>query len=157
VSQVCLDSWAILRWLEGTQPAAGRVASVLRERPVMSWINVAEVFYVTSRSAGPTIADEVVRDLRAMLELDLPTVDRVLAAAAIKADHRIALADTFALATAVAYDATLLTGDPEIIRAEGPWRVEDLRHVDSVPPAATDATAPEGNGRDNGNEPSLHA
>ena len=139
MSQVCLDSWAILRWLEGTQPAADRVAAVLPERPVMSWINVAEVFYVTSRSVGPTIADDVVRDLRAMLELDLPTVDRILAAAAIKADHRIALADTFALATAVAYDATLLTGDPEIIGAEGPWRVEDLRPVEAVTPTASQA------------------
>ena len=148
--RVCLDSWAILRWLEGTQPAAGRVASVLPARPVMSWINVAEVFYVTSRSAGSAIAADVVRDLRAMLELDLPTVDRILAAAAIKADHRIALADTFALATAVAHDATLLTGDPEIVSARGPWRVEDLRHVEAEPPTESDATAHEDAGRDSG-------
>ena len=116
----------------------------------MSWINVAEVFYVTSRSAGSAIADDVVQDLRAMLELDLPTIDRILAAAAIKADHRIALADTFALATALAHDATLLTGDPEIVSARGPWRVEDLRYVEAKPHTASDATAHEDAGRDNG-------
>ena len=99
----------------------------------MSWINVAEVFYVTARSAGTSVADDIIRDLRAILDLDMPTVDRVLAAAAIKAEHRIALADTFALATAVAHDATLLTGDPEIVAARGPWRVEDLRVWDTSP------------------------
>ena len=138
MTRVCLDSWAILRWLEGHPPAAGRVQAVLTGRPVMSWINAAEVFYVTARSAGPAVADDIIRDLRAMIELDLPTMDRVLAAAAIKALHRIALADTFALATAVAYDATLWTGDPEIVGAAGPWRVLDLRSVDDVLEATVD-------------------
>jgi predicted nucleic acid-binding protein len=36
-------------------------------------------------------------------------------------------ADAFALATAQAYGAVLLTGDPEILAARGDWRVEDLR------------------------------
>jgi predicted nucleic acid-binding protein len=138
MTRVCLDSWAILRWLEGLQPAARRVQEVLPGHPVMSWINAAEVFYVTSRAAGPAVADDIIRDLRAMVALDLPTVDRVLAAAAIKAQHRIALADTFALATAVAHDATLWTGDPEIVGAAGPWRVLDLRSVDDVLEATGD-------------------
>jgi predicted nucleic acid-binding protein len=130
VTGYCLDSWAILRWLEGGLPASHRVDEVLAERPHMSWINVAEVFYITARAAGSTVAQDVVRDLRASLDLDLPTVDRVLQAAAIKADHPMALADAFAVATAVAHDAVLLTGDPEIIDSQGPWRVEDLRRSD---------------------------
>ena len=117
----------MLRWLEGAEPAASRVESLIEDRPVMSWINVAEVYYVTARSAGRTIADEVVRDLAATLELDLPSVTRVLEAAAIKADHPMSLADAFALATAAAHDAVLLTGDPEILDAGGLWRTEDLR------------------------------
>jgi len=40
----CLDSWAILRWLEGEEPAAARVEASLENRPVMSWINPGEVF-----------------------------------------------------------------------------------------------------------------
>jgi hypothetical protein len=115
VTRYCLDSWAILRWLEGGLPASHRVDEVLAERPHMSWINVAEVFYITARAAGSTVAQDVVRDLRA---------------AAIKADHPMALADAFAVATAVAHDAVLLTGDPEIIDSQGPWRVEDLRRSD---------------------------
>ena len=37
---VVLDSWAVLRYLEGTEPAAEAVGSLLRDRrPLMSWIN----------------------------------------------------------------------------------------------------------------------
>jgi PIN domain nuclease of toxin-antitoxin system len=42
----CLDSWAVLAWLEGEEPAASRVQEALVSRPVMSWINVGEVAYV---------------------------------------------------------------------------------------------------------------
>jgi len=39
----------------------------------------------------------------------------------------MALGDAFAAATAIAVNAPLLTGDPELIGRDGPWRVEDLR------------------------------
>lgn len=127
MTRACLDSWAVLRWLEGVEPAASRVQELLPSRPVMSWINVGEVAYVTSRAAGPEIAARVVRDLERMLELDVASPARVLEAAAIKAAHPMAYADAFALATAAAQGALLITGDPEILDAEGPWAREDLR------------------------------
>jgi predicted nucleic acid-binding protein len=51
----------------------------------------------------------------------------VLEAALIKASHAISYADAFAVATAMAHDATLLTGDPELLTANSDWPVEDLR------------------------------
>ncbi len=123
----CLDSWAVLRWLEGAEPAASRVEDVLPERPVMSWINLGEVFYVVLRAAGEPQARDVVRDLRRRLTLDLPSTDRVLQAATIKAGHALAYADAFAVATAIAHRAMLLTGDPEILAADPSWPVEDVR------------------------------
>lgn len=123
----CLDSWAILRWLNGVEPAFSAVDQVLDERPVMSWVNVGEVFYITYRSEGPARAEEVTRALGSSLHLDLATPERVLAAARIKADHPMAFADAFAVATAKAFDATLLTGDPEIIDAPLDIEVWDLR------------------------------
>jgi predicted nucleic acid-binding protein len=39
----------------------------------------------------------------------------VLAAAHLKAEHQLAFADCFAAATAAAHDATLYTGDPELL------------------------------------------
>jgi predicted nucleic acid-binding protein len=123
-----LDSWAVLRLLEGDDPAAGRVQDVLDgERPVMSWINLGEVFYVVRREEGDAEAQEVVRDIRSSLILDLPPEARVLAAATLKAEHAMAYADAFAAATALAYDATLITGDPELLLDGSPWRWEDLR------------------------------
>lgn len=123
-----LDSWAVLRLLEGVEPSATRVEQLLvAARPVMSWINLGEVFYVVRRDGGQAEADAVVRDLRSSVDLDLPSEQRVLAAAAIKADHRMAYADAFAAATAVAHRATLLTGDPELLVDGASWRWEDLR------------------------------
>lgn len=127
MSGYCLDSWAVLRWLEGAEPAASRVEAVLPTRPVMSWLNVGEVFYVTARAADEPAARDVVGDLRAILALDQLSPDRVLEAASIKAAHPMAFGDAFAIATAVAHDAVLLTGDPEILASRGNWTVEDLR------------------------------
>jgi predicted nucleic acid-binding protein len=125
---LCLDSWAVLRWLEGTEPAASRVEKALKERPVMSWINLGEVFYVIHRLSGEADARAVVRNLRQRLALDLPDERRIIAAATIKAAHPIAYSDAFALATALAHGADLMTGDPEILDEGNPsWPTIDLR------------------------------
>jgi predicted nucleic acid-binding protein len=94
---------------------------------VMSWINLGEVYYVVERAAGRDQADLVVRDLRHRLSLDLPTEARVLEVARIKARHPMAYADAFAVATAIAHRATLLTGDPEILDGDPTWPTADLR------------------------------
>jgi predicted nucleic acid-binding protein len=123
----CLDSWAVLGWLEGREPAAARVEAALAARPVMSWINLGEVSYTLERTAGAEWARRVVRELRRQLTLDLPSETRVLEAARIKARHRLAYADAFAIATAIARGASLLTGDPEILNGDPGWPTVDLR------------------------------
>lgn len=102
----CLDSWALLRWLEGVEAVTSRIEDALQHQPVMSWIN---------------------NDLLARLLLDEATPRRILEAAALKAAHPMAYADAFAVATAQAHGATLLTGDPEILDGPQAWVVEDLR------------------------------
>lgn len=125
---VCLNSWAVLRWLEGVDPAAGRVEAALSERPIMSWLNLGEVFYVVCGLSGDTEAREVLRTLRPKLTLDLPDEERVLEAATIKAHHAMAYADAFAVATATAHSVPLMTGDPEILdRGDPTWNTIDLR------------------------------
>lgn len=126
---VVLDSWAVLRLLEADEPAASRVEAMLDDpvRPVMSWVNAGEVFYIVMRLHGRDEAETVIRDLRARVDLELPTEDRVVAAATIKADTAMAYADAFAAATAIAHDAILLTGDPELLTEEATWQFEDLR------------------------------
>ena len=93
----------------------------------MNLVNIGEVFYIVRRAQDDAVALEVLDGLRARVEFDVPDEERVVASARIKAEHPMAFADAFAIATSVAYSAVLLTGDPEIIDAGGGWQVEDLR------------------------------
>ena len=124
----CLDSWAVLRFLEGSSAAARRVRQVMRTgRPIMSWINLGEVYYTVHRAAGALEADATLALLRPILALDPVTPERVLAAARIKAVHPLAYGHAFAVTTSAAHGAVLLTGDPELTRRPVGCRVEDLR------------------------------
>ena len=114
---VCLDSWAILAWLDGEQPAMGRVQGLVASRPAVSWINLVEVIIPPQRDHGRVAADEVLAELRAALDCDLPGSGRMVEAARLKATVPMALGDCFAVATAAARGLVLLTGDPEILRA----------------------------------------
>jgi ribonuclease VapC len=126
---VVLDSWAVLRYLENTEPAATLVADLLDDgRPLMSWINLGEVHYVVRRSHGEDDAMETVRDLRDLIDVRLPDERLILDAARLKADHPMAYADAFGAALALAEDATLWTGDPELLVDGSLWRWQDLRH-----------------------------
>jgi predicted nucleic acid-binding protein len=124
----CLDSWTILAWLDGEEPALSRVEELLASRPVASWVNLVEVYYRVERDHGRSAADETLASLRAALSPDLPGTARMIEVARLKARAAIALGDCFAVATAAAHDAVLLTGDPEIIElTDPPCRIEDLR------------------------------
>ncbi len=127
---VVLDSWAVLRYLEGTGAAATAVADLLDgDRPLMSWINLGEVHYVLRRLHGEDDASETVRDLRDVIDARLPDERLVLDAARIKADQPMAYADAFAAALAVAQDAVLWTGDPELLVDRAAWQWRDLRPI----------------------------
>jgi predicted nucleic acid-binding protein len=128
--RACLDSWAVLCWLDGEEPAASTVDEVLkRERPAMSWINLVEVHYRTTRDHGKREADRALDELRPRITEHLPGVSAMRAVASLKAEYPMALADCFAVALTAAEGAVLLTGDPEIIRQTGelPCEVKDLR------------------------------
>lgn len=125
---VVLDSWAVLRYLEDASPAAEAVSDLLdREKPLMSWINLGEVHYVLRRVHGEDAATEAVRDLRDVIDARLPDERLVVDAARIKAGHPMAYADAFAAALTVAGNATLWTGDPELLVDGSSWRWRDLR------------------------------
>jgi predicted nucleic acid-binding protein len=127
---VVLDSWAVLAYLHDRMPASALVADLLEhEQPVMSWINLGEVFYIVRRRQGETQAETVVRDLRDVIHCELPDEGCVVAAARIKAEHPMAYADGFAAATALHHDAELWTGDPELLVAGAGWRWRDLRRA----------------------------
>jgi predicted nucleic acid-binding protein len=126
----CLDSWAVVELMRGATIPARRVRDlVARERLVMSWLNAGEVFYLVRRSEGDDAAQRMLRDLQFEVTLDKVSSDRIVGAARIKADYRMSYADAFAAATAIAHDAVLLTGDPELLVDGAPWQWEDLREA----------------------------
>ena len=128
---VALDSWAILAWIDGDDPATDLVNGALGspDPVVISWINLAEVHYKLSRRSSPARASEMTAALEDVLVAELPTRAIVLGAADLKAAHPIAFADCFAVATAAKLGLELWTGDPEIIdrRSALPCAVRDLR------------------------------
>lgn len=126
----CLDSWAVLAWLDGEESAAEIVQGVVEgERAAISWVNLVEVHYRTARDHGRQEADQVLAELRPQVSEDLPGISAMREVARLKAENPIALADCFAIALAAQEGAVLLTGDPEITdRAEQlPCQIEDLR------------------------------
>jgi predicted nucleic acid-binding protein len=124
---VVLDTWAVIGLLNA-DPGGESVNALLKTtRPVMSWVNLGEVDSLVYRRRGEREANRAVSDLRSLLTTDEATAARVLEAARMKANHRLSCADAFAAATAIAHDAELWTGDPELLVTDAPWRWHDLR------------------------------
>jgi predicted nucleic acid-binding protein len=116
-----LDSWAILEWISGRQPATDAVAKLLAEpeaghaRLLMSAINVGEVYYFLRKYHSEKLADswrELSRTLPVTIEV--PSADEIWEAAVLKGQYPIAYADAFAAALANKYQCPLVTGDPEL-------------------------------------------
>lgn len=135
-TRLVLDAWAVLAWLQG-EPAGAvvrdlvdwaegkaeagrrvrRAVGVRLTRPelYLSIINLGEVYYTIGRHRGEREAKATLEELRASSITTLPAPDRlVLQAAALKMRYTMAYADAFAVATAMAQRASLITGDPEL-------------------------------------------
>ena len=118
----CLDAFAWLAWLQNEAGAAA-VQRCLddaergRAECVTSIINLGEVFYRLVRVNRREQAESIWRmALRRGLPVGVKeaTQRRVRRAAELKSKHAIAYADAFAVATALEFQATLMTGNPEI-------------------------------------------
>ncbi len=115
-----LDSWAILEWINGREPAASTVAALLtasedgRAQLVMSAINAGEVYYVLRKNHSESLAESWRKSAPAMpMRIETPTTDDIWSAALLKGWYPISYADAFAAALAQKHDCPLTTGDPE--------------------------------------------
>jgi uncharacterized protein len=115
-----LDSWAILEWMSGRQPATEAVEKLLAEaeagttRLFMSAINVGEVYYFLCKHRREKLAEDWRESSRTLpVTVEAPTVDEIWDAALLKGRYPIAYADAFAAAMAHKYRCPLVTGDPE--------------------------------------------
>jgi predicted nucleic acid-binding protein len=131
-ARFCLDAFAWLAWLQN-EPGAAAVQECLDEAErghaecVTSIIDLGEAYYRLIRVERREHAESLWRmALRRTLPVSVKeaTRRRVRRAAELKASHAIAYADAFAVATALEFRATLLTGDPEIKPLEGEQDLE---------------------------------
>ena len=77
-----LDSWAMIGWLQGEEPARAKVRDLLDEasrgetRVGISLINVGEVFYLMAKRHGAAPAERFLSDLAMMpIQALLPIED----------------------------------------------------------------------------------
>ncbi|MBU1908581.1 MAG: type II toxin-antitoxin system VapC family toxin [Verrucomicrobia bacterium] len=119
-----MDSFALLAYLGG-ESGAQIVRTVLEYGQAhkgslfLSVINLGECMYIIEGEQGLEAAHKA---LAAMMQLPIEIVladyDRTLAAAHVKANHKLSFADAFAIALAREKQATVITGDPEFEQAK---------------------------------------
>jgi len=131
---VLLDSSAVFALIED-EPGADRVEEVLRGgRAFLPWLALLEVHTITRQEAGD---DEANRRLALLKKAGCEIVwdldeSLVLSASALKAGHRLSLADALVAAYARRLDAILLHKDPEFEPLAGSLRLEALPYKASV-------------------------
>ena len=131
--KIVLDAWAVLALVFGEEPAASHIKNIFERKGIskshvhMSWINLGEVYYMIARRKGQDAADEVLKDIQLLpIKLHLPSKDDILAAAGVKANHKLSYADAFAVSLAKKIHATIYTGDPEIISLGSTVKIRQL-------------------------------
>ncbi len=81
----------------------------------MSWINVAEEFYILWKRSSPDVAEEFLARLPSLpIRCGVPDENAILAAARVTASYPVAFGDAFAISLAQAERASVITGDEEI-------------------------------------------
>jgi predicted nucleic acid-binding protein len=115
-----LDSYAVIGYLEN-ESFSDQIQQTLTQakngsvRLYIHAIHIGEVYYITLREQGQSLADLAYARIKA---LPMKLIDRIdeellLTAAGLKAKYPISYADSFAGALAMIKNCPLLTGDPE--------------------------------------------
>jgi len=93
----------------------------------MSEINLGEVYYITIRRVGLESAKYYLDQfLELPIEIIAPSPEIIMSASEIKAENALSYADCFAVATALKFSASILTGDPEF------KKVEHIVHIEWI-------------------------
>lgn len=128
-----LDAWAVLALLQKEEPAAARIRELFEAAQdgdadlAISLINLGEVVYRVGKVKGERAARETLAEIQQLPLEVIPAEEKLVWAAVIwKMHHAISYADAFAAATAEQLNATLLTGDPELIRLSDQIQIEPL-------------------------------
>ena len=116
-----LDSYALIGYLEN-EPFADRIEQLLKQARkgeanlYLHALYLGEVYYITLREQGSTLADLAYSRIKAFPLNFIDQIDEelLLTAASLKANFPISYADSFAAALAKIKNCALLSGDPEL-------------------------------------------
>jgi len=119
------DSFALIGFLEN-ESFSDRIQHILvqaKNRQVLLYIHaihIGEVYYITLREQGKSIADLAYARIKALPIKVIELIDEelLLTAAGLKAKYPISYADSFAAALALIKNCPLLTGDSEFTSIE---------------------------------------
>jgi predicted nucleic acid-binding protein len=124
VNNFVLDSFALLRFIQ-KEPGDEAVKAILEDVrlgkacAMLNVINMGEVIYTVQRRFGLQFKLDVVMNIaRLGIEILPAPNDLVFRAAELKARFAMSYADTFAVASSIEHNATLVTGDPEFRQVE---------------------------------------
>ena len=118
---VVLDTWPVMEFMQDGALFEQKVSEVLEgDQATMSSINVGEVYFSIRRRWGAPLAERVLPRLRGVVTAETPSAERVIEAATINSEFPLSYADAFATAKAIAHDAELWTGDPELLVPHAP-------------------------------------
>ena len=120
-----LDSYALIGYLEN-EHFADRIEQLLKQAKkgevslFLHALHLGEVYYITLREQGSTLADLAYSRIKAFPLTFIDQIDEelLLTAASLKANFPISYADSFAAALAKIKNCVLLSGDPELIMLE---------------------------------------
>jgi len=121
---IVFDAHAILKFSQD-EDGADKVEEYLLAsqqgglKAYMSEINLGEVYYKTIRSRGLELAKYYLEQfLELPIEIVSPSSEIIMSASEIKAKYAISYADCFAVATALKFSSSIMTGDPEFKKIE---------------------------------------
>ena len=127
---VVLDAWPVIEAVQGEEPSRSAPPKELFRDPgraVMSIVNFTETRAGVLRNLPSHEVPRIMRDIRE--SVTILSLDNAVAAAAscVKHAYKVALGDSFAIATAMSIDAEVWSGDPELLCADRIWKARDLR------------------------------
>ena len=124
MKRILFDSHAILKFSqdeEGADKVEQFLLSSWKQNltAYLSEINLGEIYYITIRRLGLESAKLFLEQLLDLpIAIISPSSAIIRAAAEIKAQYAISYADCFAVATALKYSASIITGDPEFKKVD---------------------------------------
>jgi predicted nucleic acid-binding protein len=124
MKRILFDSHALLKFSQDEE-GADKVEQFLlyslnrNLKAYLSEINLGEIYYISIRRLGLESAKFYLEQLLDLpIDIVSPSSEIIREAAEIKAQYAISYADCFAVATALKYSASIITGDPEFKKVD---------------------------------------